>query len=400
MKRIAKKYYLFLLVFVFNSCIEEIDPEALRFDDLLVVEALITDQPVRQEVLLSRTSAINESVNNQETGATVWMIDQNGERINFSEDGAGRYLSTSPYAAEIGGQLQLFINTGNGGQYESDVVTVQATSPIDSVFAEFTPEPLTRNLFAGRFSFFVDAKNNTEGNRYFRWKWNSTYEFSLRRPSRWLFVDNEFIIRERGSENDSLQVEVCWQTQEGNDLFLQELQVLEAGVNKLPIYNFHSEEGFMKRGFSIEVKQYGLSRESYSFWSQIEETSQEQGSLADTQPGTIVGNIRSLNNSSELVLGLFEASQEVSVRRQYDRDDFFDDGFRVIRANLIDCLGVDSVTSLKTPEAVAATLEELGEEWVLTYFTDSPPFAYYFPIECSDCTLFGTNQQPAFWEED
>ncbi len=399
MNRLFKGYRIIILLFLSNSCIEQISPDTIQFDDLLVVEALITDQQVHQEVLLCRTLAINESLNRQETGATVWITNEKGERVDFAEDQPGRYLSLTPYASDVGGQLQLFINTASGGRYESDIITVQATSPIDSVYAEFTSEPVTENFFGGRFRFFIDSRNNTESNRYFRWTWNSTFELSLRRPSRWLFINNEFIIRERGSENDSLQVEVCWQSREGNDLFIQELQVLDAGVNRLPIYEFHSEEGFMKRGFSIEVKQYGLSQASYNFWNQIQQTSQEQGSLSDSQPGTIVGNIRSLSNPSELVLGIFEASQEVSSRRQYDREDFFDDGFRVIRTDLIECLGVDSVTSLKTPEAVAEALEELGEDWVLTYFTDNPPFAYFFPRECSECTEYGTNQQPDFWEE-
>ena len=154
----------------------------------------------------------------------------------------------------------------------------------------------------------------------------------------------------------------------------------------------------MKRAFSLEVKQYAISPESYAFWNLIRETNEEQGSLSDTQPGTIVGNIRSLTNPSEIVLGYFEAAQEQSVRRQFSRQQFLDDGFRVIRANLIECFGVDSVVSEKTPEAVAATLEELGPEWVLTYFTDAPPQAYFYPIECAECTQFGTNVRPSYWE--
>ncbi len=386
------------LLLLHNSCIEPIDPARVRFDELLVVEALITDQLVQQEVLLSRSEAINRRTNSKETGATVWMEDQEGSRIDFFEESDGRYLTVSPYAATVGGTLQLFINGRRGSRYESDVVTVQETSPIDSLYAEFSPEPVNENTFAGRFSFFLDSRNNSSNNRYFRWKWNSTFELSVRLPSRWLLVDGEFIIRERGSENDSLQVEVCWQTREDNQLNLQELQVPSVGVNKLPIYDFHSQEGFMKRGFSMEIKQYGLSQSSFSFWNQIKEISQDQGSLSDTQPGTIVGNIRSLTNSQEIVLGIFEASQERSVRRQFDREDFFDDGFRVIRSNFINCFEVDSVTSLKTVAAVDSALTVLGDDWVLTYFTDAPPFAYYYPKRCAECTEYGSNKQPDFWE--
>lgn len=381
------------------GCIETIPSEQLEFEDLLVVEGLITDQPIRQEISLSRTIFLTDSARfNPESGADISIMDQNGVTIPFSETEPGRYVTNFPFGAEVGGTLQLFITTASGRAYESSEVNVLSTPPIDSIYAEFMPEPVQRNSFAGRFNFYLDARNNPESNRYYRWKWNSTYDFSLRRPSRWLFIDNEFIIRERGSENDSLQVEVCWIINESKNLNISELLVPSQGIERFPILDFHSETGFMKRGFSLEVKQYAISQDSYNFWNQIRETNEDQGSLSDTQPGTIAGNITSVDNPNEIVLGYFEASQEMSVRRQYNRDDFFDDGFRVIRSNLIECFGVDSVVSAKTPEAVAATLQDLGPNWVLTYFTDAPPQAYYYPIGCSDCTQYGTNQRPAYWE--
>ena len=389
----------FLLLAFTVSCIETIPPEQLNFEDLLVVEGIITDTPIRQEITLSRTFPLTDSVEfNPEQGAQVSMIDQNGATIPFVEVEPGRYLTESTYSATLDGSLQLFITTASGMEYESSEVKVLRTPPVDSIYAEFTPEPVQRNIFAGRFNFFLDANSNAEENRYYRWKWNSTYEFSLRRPSRWLFIDNEFIIRERGSENDSLQVEVCWIINNSNNLNIAELLVPSTGIERFPILDFHSETGFMKRGFSLEVKQYAISQESYSFWNLIQETNEESGSLSDTQPGTISGNIRSLSNPNEIVLGYFEAAQERAVRRQFSRQEFFDDGFRVVRADLIECFGVDSVVSAKTPEAVAATLRDLGPNWVLTYFTDAPPQAYFYPIGCSDCTQYGTNQRPAYWE--
>jgi len=392
---------LLTLTLFATGCVEQIAPEQLEFEDLLVVEGFITDQEVPQEISLTRTFFLTESeTSNAESGADVVVVNQSGDRISFIEEEPGRYLSEAPFAAEVGGSLQLFITTASGREYESSEVTVLSTPPIDSLYAEFTPEPYFRNFFAGRFSFFIDARANPEANRFYRWKWNSTFELSMRRPSRWLFINNEFIIRERGSENDSLQVEVCWQTRENSDLSIDELLVPAQGIERLPILNFFSEEGFMKRGYSLEVKQYAISSESYAFWNQIKETNEGQGSLSDTQPGTIVGNIRSLSNPDEIVLGFFEAAQEVSVRRQFDRLDFFDDGFRVIRPNFVDCFNVDSLVSGKSAAEVAAALEEFGPDYVLTYFTDAPPLAYYYPIECALCTEYGSNVRPDFWEDD
>ena len=384
------------MLLLLNSCVEQIDPERFAFEDLLVVESLITDQFVHQEVFLSRTFAINQDSGYAENGARVWLEDQDGVRIDFFEASDGRYQSVRPYGATVGGSLVLYIETASGRQYASEEVEVLNTLPIDSLYAEFTPEPVFRNTFAGRFNFYIDALNNSVDNQYLRWRWNRTYEFSTSTPSRWIFQNGEFIIRERGSENDSLQVEVCWNTLENNELHIQELLVPSEGLNQFPIFDFHSEEGLMKKGFSIEVKLTALSPTAYAYWNDIKEVSEELGTLSEKQPGTIVGNVQSLSDPNELVLGYFEASQEHAVRRQYDREDFFDDGFRVIRADLLDCGQEDILMSDKTEQAVDSMLQVHGLEWTLAYFGTEG--AFYLRKECSVCTNYGSNKQPDFWE--
>jgi len=395
MIRWIRKVAVYLLIGIV-SCIEPIEPSNLGFDDLLVVEALITDQAVHQEVVLNRTFAIDEEQADPEVGANVWLTDQDNQRVDFYEASDGRYLTVNPYGASVGGTLILHIETADGRAYESAEVLVEATLPIDSLYVVFTPEPVNSNLFGGRFSFFVDAQDNSVGNEYLRWRWNRTFEFSTGTPSRWLFENGEFIIRERGSPNDSLQVEVCWSTLENQNINIQQLLVPNESITRFPIYEFHSEEGYMKKGFSIEAKVYALSEFSFAYWNSIKETSEDQGSLADTQPGSIIGNMRSLTNPTETVLGIFEASQEHSVRRQYDRLDFLDEGFKVIRANFIQCREAP-LSSSDEVHAVDSMLSIYGVDWTLAYFGDET--AFYLPKYCSECTAIGTNQQPSFWEE-
>ena len=162
------------VLLLLNSCVEQIDPERFAFEDLLVVESLITDQFVHQEVFLSRTFAINQDSGYAENGARVWLEDQDGVRIDFYEASDGRYQSVRPYGPTVGGSLVLYIETTSGRQYASEEVEVLNTLPIDSLYAEFTPEPVFRNTFAGRFNFYIDALNNSVANQYLRWRWNRT----------------------------------------------------------------------------------------------------------------------------------------------------------------------------------------------------------------------------------
>jgi hypothetical protein len=69
-------------------------------------------------------------------------------------------------------------------------------------------------------------------------------------------------------------------------------------------------------GVVVEIKQYNLSTEGYRFYKLLDLQGQKTGSLTDAPPSAIVGNIRNINNSNEVVVGFFGAS-EVSIYHYY-----------------------------------------------------------------------------------
>lgn len=399
LRKIFSSSASFAILIALYGCLEPIEPETVGFDDLLVVEGLITDRPVKQKVTLSRTIPLGgeDTIRRMEEDATVWIVDQSGNTIDFFEEEQGIYMTRDAYAGEIGGTFQLFIQTINGNNYESEVVSMLPTPPVDSIYAEFEPSPTSGNARGGFFNFFIDARNNPQQNQYYRWTWNSTFELTVPNPSRWLWIGgNDVIIREVGSENDDLQVELCWNTEYGTSVILQELLIPSAGVIKLPILSFHSDSRRMRIGYSLEVKQYALSRASFEYWNAIAESTQEQGSLFDTQVGTITGNIRNVNDDREIVLGIFEASQEMSLRRQYHPLEFGKAGFSRISTNFVQCSDIEPIIS--GVDEIGKTMEERGDAVILTFFVTAPPSAYYYPPICADCTLYGDNKRPSFWE--
>ncbi|MEQ9298751.1 MAG: DUF4249 domain-containing protein [Cyclobacteriaceae bacterium] len=389
-----------IIPLVLTQCLEPIDLETTAFDDLLVVEGLITDQSTRQQITLSRTIplGLEDSSRRAEVGATVWVLSQDGNRIDFIEEEQGVYMTEELMSGKVGETFQLFIETANQRSYRSDVVTMVATPELDSIYAEFEQSPSSINSTAGLFHFYIDARNNPDQNQYYRWTWNSTFELTVPIPSRWLWVGgNDVIIRELGGENDHLQVQFCWNTEYSSQVLLRDLPAPLAGVIKFPITSFLSDSKRMHLGYSIEVKQYAVSKQSYEYWSSIAEITQEQGSLFDTQVGTITGNIRNVNEESEIVLGIFEAAQERSLRRQYHPLDFSSSGFRRREINYVNCDGTEPIVS--TSEEIGETMERIGAGYVITFFTTgNPATAFYYPRRCSECTQYGDNQRPDFWE--
>lgn len=385
---------------LFHSCLEPVDLESVGQDNLLVVEGMITDQEEIQKVTLSKTVALTR--NNAfapETGAEVWVSDQNDNRIDFEEQESGVYETISPFSAQLDTKYQLHIIRKNETEYVSNVSTMVPTSPIDSVYAEFEhlPDP-PFDPYKGYFNFYVDVNNNVNNNKYFRWIWNSTYQVNVPNPSRWLWTGgNNFIIRERGSENDHLQVEFCWSNDTATSLYLKELLPGETQVSKHRINRFSSVDNEeMKVRYSIEVRQYALSEESYRFWNLIDESNAGQGFLFDSQVGSIKGNITNLDNSNEPVLGFFEVVQERKARRFYSPRDFITQGYLIANPFIVDCSEFEAV--ITEIDQIGEFMETNGDDYTICYFITAPPTVAFHLKSCAECTLYAdSNQRPDFW---
>ncbi len=379
------------------TCIQPIDPEELNTESLLVIEAMITDQSVHQTVKISRSVAITSSSSFEPVSdAEVELIVTNQPNVPFREIEPGVYQSTAPYAAQPRVAYQLSIETSNGQSYLSDPSEMTETPPFDSLYVEFVPQSSPMNPQGGFFNFYLDINNVPEDNRHFRWVWNSTYELSVPNPSRWLWTGgNTWVIRELGSVNDSLQVEICWQMDTSKQISIKELLPGENEIFREPIHSFHSDSGYLKKKYSIEVKQYALSPESYRYWNLLEQ-SNAQGFLFDQQVGTIRGNIYNVDRPLEPVLGYFEVLQEQSVRKFYNSWEFRDQNYWEPFPFIINCDEVDPIiTGL---DEIPTFMEENQFYYTLCYFITSPPSVAFHRIECADCTVHGsTNQKPDFW---
>ena len=82
-----------------NSCVEEFEPETEIFESALIVEATITNEEKRQQVLVSRTFRLEEDGPTPESSAVVRITDDQQGNYTFDEVEPGTYLSTEPFRA-------------------------------------------------------------------------------------------------------------------------------------------------------------------------------------------------------------------------------------------------------------------------------------------------------------
>jgi hypothetical protein len=140
------------------------------------------------------------------------------------------------------------------------------------------------------------------------------------------------------------------------------------------------------------LRQRVLTREAYDYWAELQKTTESLGGLFDPQPGKVTGNIHSVNDAAEPVLGYFSGGSVQQKR--------FFIGLLDLPNNLKAYQGIgncvqDTVLLEDLPEYSASFNELLGTA------TKGPiTIGYtYTSKSCADCrTQGGTTTKPEFWQ--
>jgi hypothetical protein len=150
-------------------------------------------------------------------------------------------------------------------------------------------------------SIFITTpiKRNVEDD-YFIWRSDEVYSFTeiqchpLHTP--------KVCYIKRPIKNEELKIFSSEGLDEGT---LKGLQV--AKVSAYPLWE-HYEKHF------YNVAQHAITKEAYEYWETVKKIAQPSGSIFDTPPAPIPGNIYNVNDPDEQVLGFFELSAVDTVR--------------------------------------------------------------------------------------
>lgn len=395
MVKLKQLVFLIGLLMALKGCITPIEPESIAFDDLMVIEGLLTTS-TKHAVKLSRTSPINSKESHPVSGATVKVVVDGQLELNFVEEEPGYYANPIPYAARSGVDYVLKISTSDGHEYESTAAQLVEVPQIDSVYTQFVPDPENTTPFVrniGTFNIYLDVRNNITGTRAFRYRWSEAYKLKVPNPSRWKWLGgDQFEFR---PENvPELQEEICYRQDSSASVILGESISSNGEILKFPIHSFEAKRQLNVR-YSFEAVQYGLSDESEKYWKAIASSSQSQGSLFDVQPGITVGNIKSTTDPDETVLGIFEVSEEKRYRVYYYASDFVEQGYRTYTDVWLDC---DQELIVTPNDEAGSFMESNYPKYELLYYITGGG-AVFGVRSCALCTLYGTNVKPPYWKD-
>jgi hypothetical protein len=310
-----KTYLTVLLAFVFIGCTEIYKPNINTTTEALVVEGMITDGVGPFTIKLSKTLLFNSDLISNisyVTGAKLTVNDNENNTFLLTDAGKGSYILPLSFKAKIGNSYKLHIETKDGLIYESNFEKLFHPQPYDSIrgfyITDKYPGESQFNTTKGadvRVDLFKSI-SNIDSIPSCRFNTNMTvqYEYYIQNDSvkwywsvyGWKSVDlnlNENII-----EGKSLTTSAFVQN--------HSLCFVPYGM---PIYGCDiPPQGAISTDYYLRVNQYTMNRDSYNFYEGANKQLAANSKIFDPISSQLICNMKCINNTSKIVLGLFEVS--------------------------------------------------------------------------------------------
>jgi hypothetical protein len=184
----------------------------------------------------------------------------------------------------------------------------------------------------------------------------------------------------------------CWTTVSSRNVILgTSARLSEDIIYQYPLTLLPPTSAKHQIRYSILVKQYALTEQGYEYWQNLKRNTENLGTLFDPQPSQVSGNIRSVNNPDEPVLGFFSAGSLQEKRIFVARTQLPGEWRRI--TGFETCFPPDSIkfSDYSSNALMSMTFPVVGE------LPPTDPGYLTAPLFCADCRMMGTNKPPPFW---
>jgi hypothetical protein len=381
---------LLLICFCINSCTEPYILETNTYEEALVVEATITNELKKQEITLTKTSRFEDKETQIESGADVFITDDTGTQYDFEEE-SGKYISAIEFQAIPGKEYRLNINTKDGRVFKSSTETLTPVNAMQDVKATVETKDSIRGAAIRVTSF--DPTNEA---KYYRYEYEETYKIIApswnlhkaivipadprypRAEPTWALIPN------------SPDTRICYNTKKSTEILLTSTAELHDNHVNFNVRFISNKNYIIMERYSILVRQYIENLASYSYYSTLKKLAASGGLLSPNQPGFLYGNLRSIDNPSDKIIGYFDVTSVSTKRIYFNYIDLFPS--EVPPPYYTDCTPFcyGELPCTHGP----GLIDDIGLGKV-TYFGNPN----WVNAPCGDCTIIGSNIKPAFWED-
>jgi hypothetical protein len=259
----------------------------------LVVEGYITGNGPTY-FKLSRTIPLpGDSAIPVVTGAQLQLEGSDNSVYPFTETGKGSYLLTSA-SLNTTTKYRLRISNVNNETYLSDYVPYKATPPIDSVNWISTPPGV---------NIYVNTHDPTGNTRYYQWTYNETWEYTSPEQSGFVWEHDSLLFA-----TDSNQYYFCYHNDSSSLILIgTTAKLAQDVVYRQPLIFIPVSTQPLAIEYSVLVSQYALADSAYYYLTLVQSNTEQLGTIFDPLPSQLTGNIHSLTNPGEIVVGYISA---------------------------------------------------------------------------------------------
>ena len=353
--RIMVKYLLYCLAVVFPACIDPISFDTTAGENELVFFGNFTQLCEDHEFFITQTSSLGEPPI-PVPGATVIIVDDEGNSADYQEIEPGKYLLTAEQMqGSPGKSYHIEITLANGQHYFTQPQVMPEPIEVDTIYFEINRrEELSGAGILVEKTFidvFIDTplKNGSGEFPNLRWAVEEVYSFVD-------LICGPFDI-----------ARTCYFIDPINDsqvLLLKNEGANQESLERLPVRSrlLAPFDEFTARHYFL-VDQYTISEEESEFWEKVDAVANQSGSLFDVQPAAVAGNLIKEGNPQSQVLGFFGVNGASKIRT-------FTTPFKILPTRILDC--------------------------------NDPPYFREHPAECCNCLNKSGVQieRPPYWDED
>jgi hypothetical protein len=401
LKDIVKFPVFLFCVIALCKCIDPYYPQLDKYESLLVVEGLVTDEKIPYEVRLSRTFKSADSIPEKINDATVFITDESGNVARLVNSGDGIYKTDSAlFSGQPGKTYSLHIETSDGKKYLSEPCVMLPVPEIDTVyyFKDEEVDNVSGNYRTGIMIYLdCDEIVGDEGN--LRWEYEETWKFKPPNPKRYDYVSGSIV------QLDNVR-EYCWKTNNSGEILTHSVIPGQTDfIKKEPVLFIPSgESDRLTVQYSILIKQYSVSSKEFGFWNNLKQVNETSGGIFDTQPYPVISNIYNTGDPEEKVLGYFKVSAVKQKRIYITPED-------IKGLNLPQYIN-DCIKFVVSPEDYPPPQpweKPITFDDIYNMFMAAGGFIFVEPVydpiyklvfapeECSDCSLTGSIEKPDFW---
>lgn len=384
-----------LLLLALGGCVDAYVPDVISAPtSYLVVDGFINGNGATR-IKLSRTQNIaTAAAPTPEAKATVYIQSAAGARYTLRERSPGFYQSDSLVLSL--GQYQLRISTAgtSAATYESALVPLKVTPPIDK---------LSWRRTGNEVRVLLNTHDATGQTRYYRWKLLETWEFNSAFNSVLEYYPSTQEIGPR-----TTPIYTCWRNEQSAGIKqTSSAQLSQDALTDYSLLDIADRAERLKIRYSVLVVQYAETLGEFAYYEQLRKNTEAIGTVNDPLPVQLTGNVRRTNTPvNEPVLGYIGAHTVQQQRLFINRADLpLPSNWQFESVYPACTLQYEDVTSYKPPRGpiyVPHTLAFINPNYYVPTSGYSDPLTggegyYGAPTECVDCRTRGSNKKPSFW---